>query len=220
MLAVVRLSESTFMRRFAQQLGLPSGGYGRLVTRVLNIANRPLMAGSADALAAAPGSRVADIGFGGGYGLKILLDQVGEQGTVYGIDLSSTAIAQAQRAFRRPVDAGRLQLIQAPMKQLPIPDGGLDGVVTVNTIYYIPDSELRLSLAEVSRILRPGGRLVVGVGDPSYIATTPWRNGLINRPTTEVVGLIEEAGFGIQDHRRIGESDKAFHVYVAVSKPD
>ncbi|MFD6155072.1 hypothetical protein ACFWF7_16680 [Nocardia sp. NPDC060256] len=78
----------------------------------------------------------------------------------------------------------------------------------------------RLSLAEVSRVLRPGGRLVVGVGDPSYIATTPWRNGLLNRPMTEVAGLIEEAGFNIQDHRRIGESDKAFHVYIAVSDRD
>ncbi|MEV6325970.1 class I SAM-dependent methyltransferase [Nocardia sp. NPDC051787] len=210
----MRISEP-IMKRFAQQLGLPSGAAGRFVTRFLNIANRRLIEGSAEALEAARGGQVADIGFGGGYGLDILLDRVGPQGTVYGIDVSATAISQARRRFKHVIHEGQLHLMEAPMRRLPLADDALDGVVTANTIYYIPDDELPASFAEVARTLRTGGRLVVGVGDPAFMAGLPFRDGLRIRPLDEVTGLITNAGFDICDHQRVGQSDRAFHVYAA-----
>ncbi|GAA5079866.1 class I SAM-dependent methyltransferase [Nocardia iowensis] len=214
MLAGVRIW-LPFMGPFARQLGFPSGWWGRRITNGLNIFNRRVMEGSVAALKASSGETVADIGFGGGHVLAILLDQVGAHGRVYGIDISPTMIAQAQRRFEEFISTDRLRLVEAPMRKLPFGDAILDGVVTVNTIYYISDEELAASFTELARVLRPGGRLVVGAADPAFVQATPWRDGLINRPPTEVIALIEGAGFVVHEDLRIGESERAFHVYVA-----
>ncbi|GAA5104964.1 class I SAM-dependent methyltransferase [Nocardia iowensis] len=215
MLAAVRIW-LPFMGPLARQLGYPSGWWGRRITNGLNIFNRRVMEGSVAALEAAAGETVADIGFGGGHGLAILLDQVGPNGRVYGFDVSPTMIAQARKRFGDFITKERLHLVEAPMRKLSVDDASLDRVVTVNTIYYIDDEELGTSLLDVARALRPGGRLVVGAADPSFIEAAPWRDGLINRPPAEVIALIEGAGFKVCEDRRLGESERAFHVYVAV----
>jgi len=189
---------------------------GRVVGRLLNKANSGPVAGSLDVLSAGPGTTVADIGFGGGRSLGILLDQVGETGVVLGIDPSGTAVASARRQFRHAIRQGRLHLKQAPMSQIPLPDNTLDGASTINTVYYIPDDELSESMHELARVLRPGGRLVVGLGDTDYLRTLPWQDGMLLRPLTEITELITAAGMTITDHRRIGSSWRAFHVYTAV----
>ncbi|OBA54587.1 hypothetical protein A5789_21780 [Nocardia sp. 852002-51101_SCH5132738] len=214
-MAAVKASNA-FFRQFAAQLGQPSGLSGRLIGHLLNKANSGPVNGSLDALAAAPGTTVADIGFGGGRSLSVLLDQVGETGVVYGIDPSRTVIAGARRRYRRAITRGRLRLEQASMSRIPLPDNALDGAATINTVYYIPDVELIESLQEVARVLRPGGRLVVGLGDTDYLRTLPWQEGMLLRPLTEVTEFIAAAGMTITDHRRVGSSWRAFHVYTAV----
>ncbi|WP_433662673.1 class I SAM-dependent methyltransferase [Nocardia sp. CA-128927] len=204
-------------RRLAANLGQPSGFWGLFVGQVLNRVNSGPIIGTLSTLDAAKGATVADIGFGGGSGLRILLDQVGPSGVVYGIDPAPVAIRRARLQFRREIREGRLRLQQVNMSQLPLPDDSLDGVTTVNTIYYIDDGELTASLTELARVLRPGGRLVVGLGDTDHLGTVPWRDVMLLRPLDEVVDMITAAGFTISDHRRVGSSSRAFHVYVATA---
>ncbi|WP_216676405.1 class I SAM-dependent methyltransferase [Nocardia terpenica] len=205
------------MRRFTQQLGSPSGVAGHLVGRLLNRANSGPITGSLDALEVQRGETVADIGFGGGLGVALLLTRVGETGVVYGIDPARTAITGARRRFRREIAQDRLRLEQAHMARIPLPDNHLDALATVNTLYYIPDDQLAGSLAELARILRPGGRVAIGIGDTDYLRTVPWQDGMILRPLNEVTNGITAAGLTITDHRRVGSSGKAFHVYVATT---
>lgn len=202
------------MAGFARQLALPTGAVGVAVTRLLNVANRSLMDGTAAAIDAQPGDSVADIGFGGGHGLRYLLEAVGPQGTVYGIDLSPTVIRQAEKRFRGPIGNGRLELHHGPMDLLPFADVSLAGVVTANTVYYIPDELLAASLKEVARVIKLGGRLALGAADPAYHARLPFRDGMISRTEAEITKFLEEAGFTMTDHRRVGDTERAFHVYV------
>ncbi len=145
----------------------------------------------------------------------MLLDQVGESGVVYGIDPSRTVIAGARRRYRHAITQGRLRLEEASMSRIPLLDNTLDSAATINTVYYIPDVELSDSLRELARVLRPGGRLVVGLGDTDYLRTLPWQEGMLLRPLTEIAEFITAAGLTITDHRRIGSSWRAFHVYIA-----
>ncbi|MFR9750911.1 class I SAM-dependent methyltransferase [Nocardia sp. 004] len=206
--------KASLMAGFARQLALPTGATGRAVTRLLNVTNRALMDGTAAAIHASPGDAVADIGFGGGHGLRYLLEAVGNNGTVYGIDLSETVIAQARKMFHDPIANDRLKLHHGSMDALPLPDAGLAGVVTANTVYYIDDEALAASLKEVARVLAPGGRLAIGAADPAYHAALPFRDGMISRSEQEITKFLEDAGFTVTDHRRVGESERAFHVYV------
>ena len=94
----------------ASQLGKPTGLRGMVVGTMLNRTNRGMIAVAVDALELKPGATAADLGFGGGAGLAMLLEKVGPQGRVLGIDLSPTMVRRASGNFDREIAGGRLQL--------------------------------------------------------------------------------------------------------------
>jgi SAM-dependent methyltransferase len=180
---------------------------------MLNRANRVAMTEAVKALAPARGATVADIGFGGGLGLDLLLDVVGPTGHVVGIDRSRTAVDRATRARRHDLADGRLTLHEATMLQLPLSDGALDGTITVNTIYFV--EELDRALAELARVTAPSGRVVLGLGDPDAMARERVvQHGFRLRPVPEVIEMASVAGFTLEDHRRTGTGKNAMHLLV------
>ena len=207
-------------RALARQLGHPRGRFGRLVASVLNRRNASDVRAAVAAVPVRPGDVLADIGFGGGLGLELLLRRLpgGDGGRVHGVDVSETMVAAASRHFRRSVADGRLRLHVGAMEGLPLPDSAVDAAITLNTIYFVPD--LAAAFRDVRRVLRPGGALVVGFGDPRSLARMAvTREGFHLRPVDEVIGALGVAGFGLADHRRVGTGDEAFHLLVAVADP-
>ncbi len=197
----------------AAQLGRPSGVRGRLVGIMLNRSNRGTIAQAIDALELQPGAVAADLGFGGGVGLALLLERVGRQGKVFGVDYSPTMVNQASGRFKSDIASGRLQLHTGSITQLPLEDGSLQGAITINTIYFI--AELDRAFSELNRVVAPAGRVVVGIGDPGMmrrIPTTPF--GFTIRPVDEVVAAAKSAGLSLQDHQRVGQGDEASHLLV------
>lgn len=201
-------------KALAAQLENPHGAAGRVVGRLLNRGNRGPVTAAVDALAPVRGATVADIGFGGGLGLRLLLGRVGPTGRVHGADISADMVTAAARRFAADTLAGRLVLHEAPVERLPLPDGALDGAVTVNTLYFVND--LRAAFAECARVLVPGGRLVVGIGDPEAMAAVPvTRHGFRLRPVDEVRDALAAAGLPVRDHRRVGSGAATAHLLVA-----
>ena len=198
---------------FASQLGNPTGLRGRLVGVMLNRSNRGTIARAVDALGLEPGAAAADLGFGGGLGLGLLLQRVGPEGRVYGVDLSSTMVDRASRRFGREIAAGRLRVQAGSLTALPLEDGSVDGAITVNTVYFIADLERAFS--ELTRILARSGKLVVGIGDPQGMAAMPMTvYGFRLRPVDELVSIAAKSGLVLLDHRRVGAGDRAAHVLV------
>jgi arsenite methyltransferase len=159
------------------------------------------------------GKTFADIGFGGGVGLGVLLDRVGNGGQVSGIEISPTMLGQARRRFRTDIDTGRLELHEAPMNRLPLADDSLDGLISTNTIYFIED--LAPAFDELARVLRPSGRAVLGVGDPAAMAKMPFtKHEFRLRPITDVTGHLHDAGLEVVEDRRVGDGDDAYHLLI------
>ena len=78
---------------------------------------------------------------------------------VFGLDLSRVV---AHRAHRNAVAEGNpLALLRADIRELPFPSGSFDVVYTMGTIEHI--DEYPQSLREIQRVLKPGGRAIVGV---------------------------------------------------------
>lgn len=201
----------------ARQLGHPRGLPGRLVAVMLNKANRATVTAAVEALDLHQGETAADIGFGGGLGLALLLDCVGANGVVHGVDISALVLARARRRFRSATSAGRLFLHSAPMTRLPMTDASVQAVMTVNTIYFARD--LDLALAELRRVLGPTGRAVIGLGEPAAMADEPVAaHGFILRHVPDVVEAMHTVGLTVTDHQRIGDGNDAFHLLI--SNPD
>ena len=79
------------LRTLGRQLSGPSASpLGSLVARMLNKGNGPDIAAAVDALELAGSEEVADIGFGGGLGLVLLLEATRDGGRVHGVKPSPT----------------------------------------------------------------------------------------------------------------------------------
>ncbi|MEU2120322.1 class I SAM-dependent methyltransferase [Nocardia niwae] len=200
----------------AGQLGNPHGALGKGVAFVLNRGNKAAIAGAVEAAGLAPGSAAADIGFGGGAGLPLLLERVGAGGMVHGVEISADMLARARASHRDDIDAGRLRLVEGSLTALPLPDDSLDATITVNTVYFVPD--LTAVCTELARVVRPGGRLVIGIGDPDAMAKLPFTSyGFTLRPVPEVIAALEQAGCAVE-HRRLGTTPIPHHLLVATPR--
>jgi SAM-dependent methyltransferase len=200
------------MPALARQLGRPSGPVGRLlIARMLNKANRGMVTPTVDALELRDGEVGADIGFGGGLALELLLDRVGSTGQVIGVDLSPAMVSKAAARFRQE---RRLRVYEGSITGLPLGDATVDGISSTNTIYFVDD--LEKAFAEVARVLTPTGRFALGIGDPELMRKMPvTRHGFHIRPVDDVVGMLSAAGLTIKEQRRIGSSERSFHLIVA-----
>jgi SAM-dependent methyltransferase len=109
-----------------------------------------------EALAAAPGERMLDVGCGPGFSVAELLERVGPEGHVAGVDTSRPMLALAAERVRAH---DNVELIEAPATALPFADGAFDGAISIQVFEYVDD--VATALAELHRVLRPGGRLAV-----------------------------------------------------------
>jgi ubiquinone/menaquinone biosynthesis C-methylase UbiE len=183
------------LARLAGQLGGPHGLTGRLVARRLDRINATSIAAAVHSLAPPVGGTVADVGFGGGVGLGLLAEAVGPSGVVHGVDPMAGMVRRAARRWADLVAADRLVVQAGRLEELPLDDAVLDGAITCNTIYFVAD--LEAGLAELGRVLRPGGIVVIGMADPEYLEATPVaQHGFAIRDAATVAEALGVAGFG------------------------
>ncbi|MDJ0949106.1 MAG: methyltransferase domain-containing protein [Alphaproteobacteria bacterium] len=110
-----------------------------------------------------PGSRVLDVGCGTGASALPAAAAVGPDGRVIGIDLAENMLARARaKASARRLDNVTFQ--RADMSVSGLPDEGFDAVISVFSIFFVPDMERQVG--ELWRMLRPGGGLAVTVWGP------------------------------------------------------
>jgi len=121
----------------------------------------PLKQQGLEKLAARPGEKVLEIGFGTGHCLAALARAVGPGGRVYGIDLSDRMAELARKSLENQSLAGAVELFVGDALKLPLPDGALDGVFSSFTLELFDNAEIPIVLAECRRVLKPGGRLAI-----------------------------------------------------------
>jgi SAM-dependent methyltransferase len=109
-----------------------------------------------EALALASGERVVDVGCGPGFFAVELLDEVGGEGSVVGVDVSSAMLGvAAKRSAGRP----NVDFRHGDATALPVEDGEFDAALSVQVLEYVAD--VPAALGELFRAVRPGGRVVI-----------------------------------------------------------
>lgn len=130
--------------------------------------------------------RVLEVGVGTGYYSLDLAEWVGEAGRVELFDLQPEML---DHVMERARERGLANLVptQGDATDLPYEDGSMDAAVLTAVLGEIPDRDA--AVREIARVLRPGGRLIVGelLGDPHF--TSPG----------EVERLGRAAGLGLEE---------------------
>ncbi|WP_086826964.1 class I SAM-dependent methyltransferase [Allokutzneria sp. NRRL B-24872] len=171
-----------------------------------NYYTRPAIANLAGDVA---GRRVLDAGCGSGPIMASLRERGAE---VSGFDFSATMVRLARERLGEDVDLRVADLTEP----LPYADGEFDDVVSALVLHYFEDWDA--PLAELRRVLKPGGRLILAVNHPSvykfirpdgnYFEVEKWADDYVfagqkavltywHRPLHAMTDAITAAGFRI-----------------------
>ncbi len=178
------------LRRYlARQFARPHGLVGRwIIAPWLDRINQGMNRLALQLLGVRPEDRILEVGFGGGALLALILAH--RPADLIGVDISEEVVARGRRRF-----AGRALIMTGSAESLPLGDGVVDAACSLNSIYFWEDP-LR-AMREFARVLRPGGRLVLGFEAPETLRAWPGhRFGFRVYDAPEVVALAQQAGFG------------------------
>jgi SAM-dependent methyltransferase len=137
-----------------KQYPCPHGVIGRIAGELMVHQHGTEMAWTVAVADVQPAESVLEIGFGAGKAIELLAEKT-PHGSVAGIDLSVTMVQRARARNERAVKAGRVTLRQGDAAHLPFAEQQFDKVISIHTLYFW--SEPRAILAEIFRVLKPGG---------------------------------------------------------------
>jgi ubiquinone/menaquinone biosynthesis C-methylase UbiE len=141
-----------------------------------------------------PGDQVLDVGCGTGTLAIEVQRRVGSAGRVVGIDPGTEQIARARaKAARQHVP---IAFQVGVIEQLAFPDQMFDVVLSTLMMHHLPATLKAQGLAEIARVLKPGGRLII-----ADFTRKQERKGLAARfhaggsSLHELATLVADAGF-------------------------
>ncbi|OFW31434.1 MAG: hypothetical protein A3H97_18590 [Acidobacteria bacterium RIFCSPLOWO2_02_FULL_65_29] len=145
------------------------------------------------------GDAILDIGCGTGTLAIAAKRKVGSAGAVFGIDASPAMVA---KATRKSASAGvDVTFTNAVVEALPFPDARFDSVLSTLMLHHLPRRVRRQCFAEIRRVLKPRGRLlVVDFGRPQNrhgILAHFHRHGHVD--FADVRAMLTDAGFAATD---------------------
>ncbi|MDZ4234775.1 MAG: methyltransferase domain-containing protein [Dietzia sp.] len=106
------------------------------------------------------GDLVLIVGHGPGVGVAAAAAAVAPTGHVIGVDPSSTMRDMARTRCASDISAGRVELRDGSAEQTGCAPASMDAAISVNNVMLW---DAPVGFAELFRVLRPGGRLVIGV---------------------------------------------------------
>lgn len=146
------------------------------------------------------GETVLDLGSGGGIDVLISSKYVGEQGKVYGLDMTDEMLELANKN-KQKTGAKNVEFIKGYIENIPLQDETVD-VVTSNCVINLSDSK-EDALGEAYRVLKKGGRLAIAdivqlkaVPDEIKQSIQMWVGCISGALTVEeYISILKKVGF-------------------------
>lgn len=142
------------------------------------------------------GDRVLDVGCGPGYLARMLAEATGPEGSVVGID---AAPEMTEYATRRARHLPNCRFKPGAAEAIPFADGSFDVVVSSLMIHHLPEGERARAVADMRRVLRQGGTLLLadyrpGGGMLSRLHASTRQMRAMERRVSPLEPLVAEAG--------------------------
>jgi ubiquinone/menaquinone biosynthesis C-methylase UbiE len=163
---------------------------------------RRLRRRTADLARIRPGEHILDVGCGTGTLAVAAARRVGRAGRVVGIDPGARQIARARaKVARRRLP---IEFQTGVVEQLPFPDRTFDAVLSSLMMHHLPPPLKRQGLAEIARVLKPGGRLVIADFTPKQGRTgRAARFHAGGSSVDDLAALVRDAGFAALETNEI-----------------
>jgi ubiquinone/menaquinone biosynthesis C-methylase UbiE len=170
----------------------PTRWIGRFFLWAMNISHSDLTDWGLKHVSIEKRFTILDVGCGGGRTIQKLA-AIATEGMLYGVDYAKGSVAASRGKNAQLIKAGRVEIQQASVSQLPFPDNKFDLVTAVETQYYWPD--LVKDMREILRVLKPGGTLII-------IAET-YKDGRYDMLKGPVMKLLRSTSLGVDEHREL-----------------
>jgi len=160
------------------------------------------------------GMNVLEVGCGRGVGTELLLERLGAA-NVHAIDLDESMLKHARKRLAK-YDSTRLKLEAGDVTAIDAPDQTYDAVVNFAAIHHVPNWQA--AVAEISRVLAPGGRFFFQEVTAQWILRWPYRvlfeHPMENRfSSEEFISEVENQGISVNDNwEQRGGGDFVFGV--------
>ena len=147
-------------------------GFTWLAARLRGASDKTERQKAVERLELGPGMRVLEVSCGTGTNLPLLTEGVGADGLVVGLDISARMLRRCRNKLRRKSDQASLLLGDAA--KLPFTDGSFDAVFHHGGLAELPNK--RAAIAEMARVTRPGGKVVICDPGLPYDRPARWIN--------------------------------------------
>ncbi len=148
----------TIGRPRVTQCQRPHGWLGRLMLRNMNSRHSRVTDWGLSHVSVGKRDVILYVGCGGGKTISKLAAMASE-GKVCGVDFANDSVGVASKVNRRSIDAGRVEIQEASVSDLPFSNDLFDLVTAVETHFWWPN--LPGDVREVLRVLKPGGTLIL-----------------------------------------------------------
>ena len=179
--------------QLGRQLSNPTGFFGLVLGKLMNINNKPMYNDAYQLLMFSPGDKVLEIGFGNGAFIQEIIEKI-NPGNYSGIDISDSMIKAAKRRNRSLFLKGQIDLQKANAGSIPFGNGWFNKVFTINTIYFWGSPKHVMN--EIKRVLKPGGIFVVALNTAEAMQNSLYvKKKFTLYKKQEVLDLFSEFGF-------------------------
>jgi ubiquinone/menaquinone biosynthesis C-methylase UbiE len=170
---LIIVGEATYLGRYAVRFIYQRGAsfYDTARSGVTAVDERDLLPHLRGMLEGLAAPKVLDIATGTGRVPLLLASQAWFGGKVCGIDITPGMLAQAHAKIAAAGLGSRVALREGDASALPWPDGMFDLVTSLEALEFFPRP--RRALAEMARVLRPGGGLLISKYPDGWARTLP-----------------------------------------------
>lgn len=198
---------------FFQNTCKPKGLGGKIMVHMMNSGHTAMAEWGLNHITVQENDLSLDIGCGGGANVKRLLEK-SPRGAVKGIDYSEISVEKSKKLNKAELEAGRCEILQGNVMELPFSDASFHRVTAFETIYFWPD--LSKAFEQVHRVLKENGTFMIcNEVNGENAKDEKWANivqGMKIYTSKQIQSTLQQVGFS---NIKADKNDKGWVCVVA-----